>query len=381
MRSNARIGDCRVQANRKWKGGEENEMAVYVGIDVHKKYCQAALMNDNGQITHEIRFDNTTKGTSNLVNLAKSVDSNIKAVVEPSANFWIRIYDKLEDEGVQVKLSNPMRTKAIAEARIKTDRIDAKTLAYLLRGDLVAESYVPTRKNRERRALIRHRASLIRMRVEIKNRIHALLDKHELTHNYTDLFGKQGLQWLKSLQLSSPDREILQSSLQVAETLTEQIQSMDIQIAKDATSEEKAKLLMTMPGVDYYAAMVLLSEIGDVHRFSSDEKLVSWVGLAPQVHQSGETNWTGHITRKGSKRARWILGQCAQSARQHDPRMREFYERIERKHGSQKAVVAVARKMLAIMYVMLIRNEPYRGENPELTERKHKRLDTLVDSA
>jgi len=356
-------------------------MAVYVGIDVHKHYCQAALMSEQGEIAHELRFNNTTQGASSLVDLAKTVHPHIKAVVEPSANFWIRIYDKLEQEGVEVKLSNPMRTKAIAEARIKTDRIDAKTLAFLLRGDLVAESYVPTRKNRERRTLIRHRTSLIHMRVDIKNRIHALLDKHELTHNYTDLFGKQSLEWLHSLQLPTPDHEILQSSLQVVETLTEQIRSMDIQIAKDATSEEKAKLLMTMPGVDYYAAMVLLSEIGDVHRFSSDEKLVSWVGLAPQVHQSGESNWTGHISRKGSKRARWILGQCAQSARQHDPRMREFYERIERKHGSQKAVVAVARKMLAIMYVMLIRNEPYHGENPKLTERKHKRLDALANSA
>jgi len=376
----ARIGDCRVQANQERNGGEI-AMAVYVGIDVHKRYCQAALMSEQGQITHQLRFDNSQQGAASLIDLARSVDPHIKAVVEPSANFWIRIYDKLQDEGVEVKLSNPLRTKAIAEARIKTDRIDAKTLAQLLRGDLVAESYVPSRKNRERRALIRHRASLMRMRVDIKNRIHAVLDKHELTHNYTDLFGKQGLEWLHSLQLSTPDQEILQSSLQVVETLSEQIRSMDIHIAKDATNEEKAKLLMTMPGVDYYAAMVLLSEIGDVHRFSSDEKLVSWVGLAPQVHQSGDSNWTGHITRKGSKRARWILGQCAQSARQHDPRMREFYERIERKHGSQKAIVAVARKMLAIMYVMLIRNEPYRGENPELTDRKHKRLDMLVDSA
>jgi transposase len=381
MRPYARIGDCRVQANQESNGGEETEMAVYVGIDVHKKYCQAALMDDNGHIVKELRFDNTSQGTSSLVTLARSMDPEVEAVVEPSANFWIRIYDKLEDEGVEVKLSNPLRTKAIAEARIKTDRIDTKTLAYLLRGDLVAESYVPTRKNRERRALIRHRASLTRMRVEIKNRIHALLDKHELSYTYTDLFGRQGLEWLRNLQLPTPDQEILQSSLQVVETLTQQIRSMDIQIAKDASSEEKAKLLMTMPGVDYYAAMVLISEIGDVHRFSSDEKLVSWVGLAPQTHQSGESSWTGHITRKGSKRARWILGQCAQSARQHDPRMREFYERIERKHGSQKAIVAVARKMLAIMYVMLIRNEPYRGENPELTEQKHKRLNTLVNSA
>ena len=157
---------------------------------------------------------------------------------------------------------------------------------------------------------------------------------HQHARTHTDLFGKQGLEWLRNLQLTTPDQEILQSSLQVVETLNQQIRGMDIQIAKDAMTEDQAKLLMTMPGVDYYAAMVLLSEIGDVHRFSSDEKLVSWVGLAPQTHQSGESNWTGHITRKGSKRARWILGQCAQSARQHDPRMREFYERIERKHGS-----------------------------------------------
>jgi len=337
-------------------------------------------MSEQGHITHELRFDNTQQGATSLVTLAKSVDPHVKAVVEPSANFWIRIYDKLEAEGVEVKLTNPLRTKAIAEARIKTDRIDAKTLAYLLRGDLVAESYVPTRKNRERRALIRHRASLMRIRVDNKNRVHALLDKHELTPSYSDLFGKEGTEWLRSLQLPTPDHQILQSNLQVLETVNAEIRNADIQIAKDATSEEKAKLLMTMPGVDYHAAMVLLSEIGDVHRFSSDEKLVSWVGLAPQVHQSGETNWTGHITKKGSKRARWILGQCAQSTRQHDPRMGEFYDRIERKHGPQKAIVAVARKMLAIMHVMLIRNEPYHGENPELTEQEHKRLDTLANS-
>ena len=355
-------------------------MAVYVGIDVHKKFCQAALMNNDGRILREFRFDNTSEGTSSLLDLARSIDPHVKAVVEPSANYWVRIYDKLEDEGVEVKLSNPLRTKAIAEAKVKTDKLDAKTLAYLLRGDLVAESYVPTRKNRDRRALIRHRTSLMQMRVEVKNRIHALLDKHELSYKYTDLFGKQGLEWLRNLQLPTPDQQTLHSSLQVLDTLSEQAQSMDIQIAKDAVTEDQAKVLMTMPGVDYYAAMILLSEIGDVKRFASPEKLASWVGLAPQVHQSGETQWTGHITKKGSKRARWILGQCAQSARQHDPRLREFYERIERKHGSSKAIVAVARKMLAIIYVMLTRNEPYRGENRELTQQKHKRLENLANT-
>jgi len=219
------------------------------------------------------------------------------------------------------------------------------------------------------------------MRVEVKNRIHTLLDKYDLTYEYTDLFGKEGLEWLRNLTLPPIDKQILQSNLQILEALTAEIQNADIQIAKDAVHEEQAKLLMSMPGVDYYAAMILLSEIGDVKRFASPEKLASWVGLAPQVHQSGETQWTGHITRKGSKRARWILTQCAQSARQHDPKMRTFYERIEQKHGSSKAVVAVARKMLSIMHVMLTRNEPYHGENRQLTEQKHKRLERIADIA
>jgi transposase len=359
----------------------EVEMSVYVGIDVHKRFCQAALMGEDGRILHELRFENTLEGATSLVNLARTMNPHVKAVVEPSANYWIKIYDKLEDEGVEVKLSNPSRTKAIAEARAKMDKLDAKTLAYLLRGDLVAESYVPTRKNRERRTLIRHRASLTRMRVEIKNRIHAILDKYDLSYEYTDLFGKEGLEWLRNLNLPSIDQQILQSNLQILETLNAETRNADVQIAKDAVNEEQAKLLMTMPGVDYYAAMILLSEIGDVKRFASPEKLASWVGLAPQVHQSGETQWTGHITRKGSKRARWILTQCAQSARQHDPRMREFYDRIERKHGSSKAIVAVSRKMLSIMHVMLTRNEPYQGENRQLTEQKHKRLDRIANTA
>ena len=147
--------------------------------------------------------------------------------------------------------------------------------------------------------------------------------------------------------------------------------------------QEQAKLLMTIPDVHYYAAMgkILLSETDDAKRFASPEKLASWVGLAPQVHISGKNHWTRHITRKGSRRAQWILTQCAQFARQHDPKMRAFYERIEQKHASSKAVVAVARKMLAIMHVMLTRNEPYHGEDQQLTEQKHKRLERIPNTA
>lgn len=144
------------------------------------------------------------------------------------------------------------------------------------------------------------------------------MDKYDLPYDFTGLFGKEGIERLRSLNLPATDDHILKANLQILEVLNEQIRNADIQIAKDAVNEEQVKLLMTMPGVDYYAATILLSEIGDIKRFASPEKLVSWVGLAPQVHQSGETQWTGRITKKGSKRARWILGQCARTARQHD---------------------------------------------------------------
>jgi transposase len=106
------------------KNRGEVEMSVYVGIDVHKRFCQAALMGEDGTILHELKFENTQEGARNLADLAKSINPHVKAVVEPSANYWIKVYDRLEDEGVEIKLSNPLRTKAIAEARVKTDRLD-----------------------------------------------------------------------------------------------------------------------------------------------------------------------------------------------------------------------------------------------------------------
>jgi transposase len=111
-----------------------------------------------------------------------------------------------------VKLSNPFRTRAIVEAKVKMDKQDAKTPAYLVRGDLEAESYVPTRKNPERRTLIRHRASLMKMREEVKNRIHMILDKYDLSYEHAELFGKEGLEWLQSPSLPPIDQQILQSN-------------------------------------------------------------------------------------------------------------------------------------------------------------------------
>ena len=120
-----------------------------------------------------------------------------RVVMESTGNLWVNLYDALEESGISVVLANPLKMKAIASAKIKNDKVDARILAYLLRGDLVAESYVPPREVGDLRSLVRHRARLVRMRVAVKNRVHALLDRYGFKHGFSDLFGRSGLEWLR----------------------------------------------------------------------------------------------------------------------------------------------------------------------------------------
>ena len=337
---------------------------IYVGIDIHKHKCHSALMNENGRILDELTFQNTAQGLSTFIERIQPL-GEAKAVLESTGNLWIKAYEALEAATIQTTLSNPLKTRAIAEARIKTDKIDARTLAHLLRTDLVAASYVPNKETRARRSLLRHRATLIKTRTEIKNRIHSLLDKYDLKSESSDIFGKQSLEWLRTLQLPAIDKTILNSDIALLDSLETQIQNMNIEIAKLAYNQEDVKLLMTMPGIDYYSAMIISSEIGDVKRFSTAEKLASWAGLAPSIHQSGSQTKRGHITKQGSRMLRWILVQSAQISHRSDPRFQHMYQRIAARRGNNKATVAVAREMLTVAYYMLTRREEYRGMDME----------------
>ena len=371
-----RIGVCR---RFRPTDKEMNKPMNYVGIDVHKQSFQAAVVDQTGSCLEEFRLRNNREGIEQLIERAGCYGS-FQAVVESSANYWTKLFDVLEENGIPIRLSNPYKTKAIAEAKVKTDRVDARTLAQLLRADLVAECYVPSKENREKRALIRERASLTKIRTELRNKIHDLLAKYEYSHGFSDVFGKEGMAWLKTLKLSQYDQTILDTNLRLLESFDAEIEKLSVEVAKlaidptDKNRQDQVRLLLGLKGIDYYGAMILLSEIGDIKRFPSPEKLVSWAGLAPRTHQSGETSYNGHITKKGSSRVRWILGQAAQTARLHDPKFKTFYDRIAARKGHSKALVATMRKMLVVIWTILTKNEPYSGEDRELTERKIKRL-------
>jgi len=344
-----------------------------VGIDVGKQRCRAVMMDQKGFIIEEFTFTNNHQG---IESIASKLTMDDRVVMESTGSVWANLYNSLDDRHIPVVLANPLKTRAIASARIKSDKVDARILAHLLRGDLVAESYVPPKHLREVRALIRHRASIIKIRTMAKNKVHALIDRYGFEHEYSDLFGKGGMEWLKTLELNPLDRLMLDNHLHHIEGLNQQIKRVDEEIHDKASQDEDVRLLLSMTGIDIYTALLIKSEIGCIHRFPDYKKLVSWAGLAPSLHQSGSVEYHGSITKQGSKMLRWIMVEAARVAVSHDDRLKRFYERVKRRRGDQKAIIAVANKMLKIVWFMLTRREHYQSANQKRYERK---LNSLVN--
>ena len=344
----------------------------YVGIDVHKKYCQAAVLDDEGEMLDSIRFLNNKEEIKHFALRLTTFKDDVKAVVESTGNLWIQIYDTLEEFGYDVFLSNPGKTRLIAEAKNKTDKIDAKILARLLRADMLFTCYVPRAEIRNRREFLRARQMFVKNKTQVKNRIHSLLDKHNLRFPATP-FSKKSIVWLREQDLGFMDNAIVKGQLAVFDALNEQIQILEDKIAAMGMDDPQVKLLMTMPGIGYFAASMLVAEIGDISRFGNDKKIASWAGLAPRISQSGERINIGRVGR-GNKRVGGLLAQCAHNARIHDPRFKRFYDRYHKRRGKGKALVAVAHEMIRIVYFMLKNNEPYRGQNVEMTTRKLKAM-------
>jgi transposase len=353
-----------VQPEASWE--VKRGMVRFVGLDIGKWKCRAAIMNQEGNILDEFTFTNNHEG---IENLATKLNLQDRVVMESTGSVWTNLYDQLDDRNIDVSLANPLKTKAIASAKIKSDKIDARILAHLLRSNLIAESYVPGKPLREILALMRHRVAIVKIRTMVKNQIHAIVDKHGLPCEYSDMFDKRGMEWLRSLELPSLDKLILDNHLTHLENLNQQTDRVDEEVHSKACDDEDVRLLLSLTGVDVYTALLIGSEIGNINRFPDYKKLVSWARLATSLHQSGSVEYHGSITKQG-KMLRWIMVEAAHVAVTHDPRMRSFYERVKHRRGGQKTIVAVANKMLKITWFMLTRREPYESRNQKRYEQK-----------
>lgn len=333
----------------------------YIGIDLHKTFSQVTVMDKQGHIREQRKLYHDDRKA--LRDYFSSFDHQAQATLEATRN-WSWFYDLLDEVGLEVKLAHPLKTRAIAEARIKTDKLDSATLAHLDRANLIAPAYVPPIPIRQQRELLRYRQSLVRIRSAIKNKIHALLDKQGIFHPpFTDLFGGRGLLFLKELKLPDIQRSNLDGYLTLLEQFNQLIKNATQRIRQSIKELPQAKLLMTIPGISYLTAHLLLAEIGDLSRFPSHQKLCSYAGLVPSTHQSGQHCYHGRITKQGNKYIRWALVEAAQTAVRHDEHLRRWYLKLSRKRGKTKAIVACAHKLLVAIYHMLNEQQPYKSNS------------------
>ncbi len=325
---------------------------MYLGIDVHKRYAQVAVMDDTGEIVEEVRVKN-----ANLDDLAQRY-AGADAAIEATSNYY-HIHDTLSKH-LDVTVAHPKKLNQIADTDKKTDRVDAKELARMVRLNSVPESYVPTDEVREARALVRGRQTLVENRTKYANKIHGLLSDHGITEDVKPL-SVEGREFLRELSLPTPWDTLLASYLELIETLTEEIQKLEETIEERAGSLRETQLLMTIPGVSYFTALTIYAELGEIDRFDRDKEVVSYVGLNPVIRESGDSRIEGSISKRGSGRVRWLLVQAANTAvhTSNDKYLSRFYDRLASRKNSQKAIVATARKMLVSIYHMLDRGEVY----------------------
>jgi len=329
---------------------------MFLGIDLHDHKSQVAVVDDDGNLHDEIRLP-----TNRLDDLAEEYAGS-EAVIEASGHY--RSAYEMLDEHLDVTLANPSENRLIADATAKTDRLDAKRLAHLLRTGMLAESYVPEDEIRELRDLVRARKSLVEERTAEKNRVRAVLKRTNNTYD-SELFGPTGREFLAELSLSKPDRTIVEAHLAVIDEIDEQIDMLEEKIERRVIESEAAQLLLTIPGVGQTTAAVVVAELGEIDRFETHKEVVSYAGLDPEVHQSGETELHGSISKEGPGTLRWALVQAARIAVRCEDYFGNFYTRLKQKKNDQIAIVATARKMLVSMFYMLKRNEPF--DPPEVS--------------
>lgn len=274
---------------------------------------------------------------------------------------WAFMYDLLSEYVTRVELAHPKEVKAIATAAVKTDRIDAKVLAHLARTNFLPTAYAAPQETRDLRLYTRHREWLIRHRTQTKNRIHAILASYNRMSSVKDLFGVQGRVDLNAMlpELRPAAQRVIGDNLNLIDQLNAQITQLEADLILSDEEENTIRLLKTMPGVGRITALTILAEIGDVHRFNSPKSLCHWVGLTPRVSGSDQIVRHGRITKQGSPYLRSAMTRAATVASRSSKRWYHIHEKMLPRCGRVGAKVAVARRMLTVIYYMLKRQEPY----------------------
>jgi len=332
----------------------------YLGIDLHLKRTYAVLMDRQGRVVDERRLPNDEMAGF----LKKEVPPETYAVLEATRN-WPFMYDLLSEHVQRVELAHPKELKAISAAAVKMDKVDARTLAHLARMNYLPIAYAAPAEIRDLRLEVRHRDRLVSQRTQAKNRIHAVLASYNLVSPTTDLFGVSGRQYLEEVmqdQLRPAAVRAIGRDLALIDHITAQISEIEMSLKLSAEQEQQVSLLCSMPGLGRVGAINLLAEIGDIRRFYSAKALTNWAGLTPKVKSSDDHVRHGRISKQGPALVRATMTRAATIAARSSKRWYPVHEKLVLRCGRQAAKVAVARRLLTVIYYMLKRQEPYQED-------------------
>jgi transposase len=334
----------------------------YIAIDIHKHYLMIGGIDAHKRIVLQPR-------KVELHRFQEWAKANLHAtdavVIEATTNAWVT-YDQLVDLVGRVVVAHPAKVKLIAEARVKTDKVDVLTLAQLLRADMLPEVWVPPQHVRDLRALLSHRRRLVSLQTTAKNRLQSVLHRLNLRPPEGDLFAQRQRDWWKMVDLSATERLRVDQDLATLEHIGPQIAAIDAELRRLSTSElwsEQVPYLLQLPGIALLTAMTILSAIGDVTRFPSAKQLVGYAGLGAGVHDSGKTHRDKGITKQGRRDLRYVLIEAARVAVQTHPYWKRAFAQLAKRIGDHKAVVAIARKLLiAIWHVLMAKSADRRAD-------------------
>ena len=329
---------------------------LYAGVDTHKKYSRVVVTDNLGNQVARASLANDLDSFSNFF---LKLGESTRAVVEAGRN-WGIIYDMLDELGTEPTLANPLKTRAIAEAKIKTDTIDAHTLADLLRANLIPKVYVPSKQVRAQKDLLRQRLWLVSIRTMVKNRIHHILDRNHVAMSYhSDIFGKAGREELSRIDIPAPDNLLLKAHLEILDHIQEQVGNSE-QWIRDAVADNPGMaILRTIPGLGKVLAPLVVMEIDDIHRFSSPGKLCAYAGLVPSTYASGGKVRHGRLISSCNRWLKWAFVEASWVAQRTSPYCHNYYERIKKRKGTNSAATALARRLCEITWYCLTDNRPY----------------------
>jgi transposase len=347
-------------------------MVRYIGMDVHREFAQLAVVED-GLVRDEGRIGVTPEA---LREWASGLGVDDQVALEATGNSDA-IANLLSPLVGRVVVSNPSKTRAIAEAKVKTDKVDARILAQLLAADFLPPVWLPDERTRSLRRQVTRRAHIVRTRTRIKNQVHAILARNLCpTPPVSDLFGKTGRHWLLRQQLPADEAAAVTALLRQLDFHGTELALVDRELAIEALTDPVVARLMTIPGVDAIAGISIVAAVGDFTRFDDPDKLVAYLGLNPRVRQSGNSAPVhGRISKTGRAHTRGVLVEAAWSATRAPGPLRAFYHRVQARRGFQKAVVATARKLTILAWHLAVKDQDYAFARPSLVAHKRRKLE------